>query len=166
MPVKDKIAIEETVDFLNDLLLADHFAISSLFSMRISCNEQLADHPTIQVGSIGKAYWVVGMIGILNGLFGTDENGIGRIIVDYTDGRIDRFRLAKDLVAIEKESLKDLAIQNPFTYEELKEAYIHCDCSKDKLLNIIQLAIKAGVSLELAASANEEEEEEYIEKSQ
>lgn len=91
--VKETITPEEVVDFLNDLLMTDHSAISSLFSLRISCNKALANHSTVQVGVLSKDYFIVGMIGILNGFFGIDEHGWGHISVDYEDGLISRFRL-------------------------------------------------------------------------
>jgi hypothetical protein len=91
--IKETITSEEVVDFLNDLLITDLFAISSLFSLRISCNKALAGHSTVQVGVLSKDHFIVGMLGILNGFFGIDEHGWGHISVDYEDGRISRFRL-------------------------------------------------------------------------
>lgn len=91
--VKEKISLKETVNFLNELLKIDSIAITALFSMRISCNEALADHETVQVLVSGGTYFQVGIVGILNGLFGIDENGWGHISVDYDDGKITGFHV-------------------------------------------------------------------------
>lgn len=91
--VKDKVTIQETVDFLNELLKTDPVAIASLFSVRMACNKALADHETVQVGALSVSYFQVGMIGILNGLFGIDEHRWGHIAGDYEDGKLLRFRL-------------------------------------------------------------------------
>ncbi|GAG68378.1 unnamed protein product [marine sediment metagenome] len=38
-------------------------------------------------------YAQVGMIGILNGLFGSDEHGWGHISADYDNGKVIKFRV-------------------------------------------------------------------------
>jgi len=93
--IKDKISIEETVIFLNSLLEIDPIAITTLFSIRTACNQNLAKHDTVQVGVQGK-YAQVGMIGIFNGLFGKDSYGWGHISADYDNGVIKKFRLLTD----------------------------------------------------------------------
>lgn len=90
--IKESVTLQETVDFLNELLVTDPTAISSLFSVRLACNKKLADHETVQVGALSKSFFQVGMIGILNGLFGIDKYGWGHISADYEDGKIIRFR--------------------------------------------------------------------------
>ncbi len=90
--VKSSVKIQETVDFLNSLLTIDRVVITALFSVRISCNKDMADHPTVQVGAEGN-YYQVGMIGILNGLFGSDKNGWGHISAEYDNGTIKNFSL-------------------------------------------------------------------------
>ena len=91
--VKEKIGLQETVDFLNELLKIDPIAITALFSMRIGCNRILANHETVQIFAFDETYFQVGMVGILNGLFGIDENGWGHISVDYDDGKITGFQV-------------------------------------------------------------------------
>ena len=91
--VKESVTIQETVDFLNELLKIDGQAINTLFSIRMACNESLSDHDTVQVGVIQPNYFQVGMIGILNGLFGKDEFGWGHICADYYDGKIISFKM-------------------------------------------------------------------------
>lgn len=66
------------VTFLNELLEIDRPAIAALLANRVTCNQALADHPTVQVGAQHGGYHV-GMLGILNGLCGIDDKGYGPI---------------------------------------------------------------------------------------
>lgn len=91
--VKESITIQETVDFLNSLIKIDSSTITKLFDTRIHCNEAIANHETVQVINVGIHYFKVGMIGILNGLFGIDEYGWGHIIANYEDGKIISFEV-------------------------------------------------------------------------
>lgn len=148
MPIKSKVSIDETVDFLNELLKTDPLATHSLFSMRTSCNERLADHPTVQVGTIGTStYHIVGLIGIINGLFGVDDDGVGHIIADYTDGQIARFRLSNVLTIVEIEKLRLMAQHNPFPYTEIRDAYLYCDKNYETVEKIMRLSQKFNLPL-------------------
>ena len=82
--MKDSITIQETLDLLNGALKDDPEAINNLVDKRVNCNDTLADHPTIQVYSDGKKDFV-GLLGILNGLFGVDEKGSGPIAARVDD---------------------------------------------------------------------------------
>ena len=94
MTVLKRISNEHMVSFLNEILATDPMAINALFSLRVSCNKELADHPTVQVGTIGKSnHYMVGLVGILNGMFGADIHLWGHLSADYREGRIVRFRL-------------------------------------------------------------------------
>lgn len=90
--IKEKVTIQEVVDFLDELLKVDQAAITALFSMRTACNKKLAEHETVQVGGQGN-YYQVGMIGVFNGLFGIDEHGWGHIAANYDNGVITCFEL-------------------------------------------------------------------------
>ena len=79
---RDSITIEETVEFLNSMFKTDPTATHLLFSCRVTCNEDLADHPSIQVRCEGDNC-SVGVIGLLNGLFGTNKEGWGFIASVY-----------------------------------------------------------------------------------
>ena len=94
--VKESIAIQETVNFLNEILKYDPVAITAMFSLRVACNKDLADHKTVQVGALSKSYFQVGMIGILNGLFGADKYRWGHISADYDNRMIKKFRLLSE----------------------------------------------------------------------
>jgi len=83
MPLKQSVTPQEVVDFLNVLILQDPDAINTLFVTRVPCNENLAKHPTLQVmpGSIKGTYYCR-VIGIINGIFGADEQGSGCIAMN------------------------------------------------------------------------------------
>jgi hypothetical protein len=99
--VKTQVTLQETVEFLNSLLEIDRHVVTALFSMRIGCNKAMADHETVQCGTFDlltdkEEYCQVGMIGILNGLFGADQNGWGHICANYDEGIIKEFKLLPD----------------------------------------------------------------------
>lgn len=73
------------------MLKADPVAVSGLVGQRVACNETLADHPTCQVGGGDEGPWRVGLLGVLNGIFGR-VNGPGHIAaVVEENGRVMRF---------------------------------------------------------------------------
>lgn len=85
--------IDHAVDVLNRIHNADPTVLPALISYRVQCNEMIADDPTVQVGSIkeDKGRWEVGLLGIINGIFGTDETGWGYIAANLEDGVITHF---------------------------------------------------------------------------
>lgn len=92
--IHEQRAIQETIAFLNELLVIDEPALRAICFQRVPCNRDLAEHPTVQVntrqedGSLG-----VGLLGVLNGLFGADAAGWGPITaVVEADGRISSFK--------------------------------------------------------------------------
>ena len=66
---------EKMVDFLNELVKTDSEALSKLIEVRVKCNDALADHPTVQVMGRKDKPPVVGLLGLLNGYFGTYDDG-------------------------------------------------------------------------------------------
>lgn len=82
--LKNQITIDETIDFLNDLIKTDKPALAALIANRVPCNRELAEHPTVQVAQQNDGFHV-GMLGILNGLFGIHETGQGPIAFYFTD---------------------------------------------------------------------------------
>lgn len=80
--LKDSVTINDVIDLLNGAFAMDSYAMHSLVMARVVCNETLADHPTIQVGKFGEDY-KVGLIGVLNGVFGMAEDGFGAIAGDF-----------------------------------------------------------------------------------
>lgn len=102
MTVKEKIKISEVVEMLNEMLKIDQEATSDLVKSRVKCNEGLAEHPTIQVSECGNTY-EVGLIGVLNGIFGIDENGFGHIAYEI-DKETKEIKKFKELTSEQVES--------------------------------------------------------------
>ncbi len=90
----------EIIDFLNGLVEIDRDAVRALFASRVPCNQKLADDPTVQVRAYGledKPHdFEVGILGLLNGFVGIDDEGHGLIqmVVDDEDEELLEFRLA------------------------------------------------------------------------
>ncbi len=61
------------VELLEDALKTDPAVISTLFGIRRSCNQSLADHPYIQVAEspTNKGTYYVGFVGLINGMLGS-----------------------------------------------------------------------------------------------
>jgi hypothetical protein len=79
MAIKDFTTVDEVIEYLNLLLELDRNAITNIIHSHVSCNRDLAYHPSVQVLEKDGKY-IVGFLGILNGLFGTFDNGFGQII--------------------------------------------------------------------------------------
>lgn len=82
--LKESITADHAIEVLNRMLKTDHDATALLFlTARAPCSEELAHDPTIQVRSYkimeDDPEFSVGFLGILNGLFGVDEEGWGPI---------------------------------------------------------------------------------------
>jgi hypothetical protein len=91
---------ENVVVFLNSLLEIDRRAVSKLFDSYVYCNRGMAEHPRVQVRRLKinkyrpRDVWKVGVLGLINGLFGVHSNRYGpiaRVIRD--DGIIKSFVL-------------------------------------------------------------------------
>jgi len=98
--IKPSVTLAELVRFLNELASLDPGAIHNLVEIRTRVNTlELADHPTVQVAKSSTVVnvatqqdehcYVVGLLGVLNGLFGIfDEGplqGLGAICVSISD---------------------------------------------------------------------------------
>lgn len=108
----ETVSIEQAIEFLNNALTLDRKAITNLCNQRVICNFEILNHPTIQAGwwpkdgsmpdpgspneNDGKSEPRVGIIGIINGLFGVDEDGWGFIAAHYDEsGLISKFERTK-----------------------------------------------------------------------
>jgi len=91
MPLHQKtITPHDVVALLNEAVKLDPVAMHALVEARVPCNKALADHPTIQVSAYDELtgeptpnWFKVGILGILNGLFGTDSAGWGYITANF-----------------------------------------------------------------------------------
>ena len=93
--LKKQIRPKEVIAYLNRLLKIDRLAVETLFNVRVLCNDRMAKHPTVQVARFSQRY-AVGIIGIINGMFGVDSNKWGCIAMDLTkSNKIKKFRLVR-----------------------------------------------------------------------
>ena len=97
--VRPSVTIDEVIGVLNEAVQADPVAMTALVNARVPCNDVLAHHPTIQCGSASetgctRAPVVVGLLGMLNGLFGIfgeddpEPTGFGAIAANIDDDGI------------------------------------------------------------------------------
>lgn len=86
-------SIRHAVDVLNRALCADPDAVAELVNARVPCNLSLAKDPTIQVAADGDGgTYRVGLLGIVNGIFGIDGDGWGPITAQFDDrGKLEEF---------------------------------------------------------------------------
>ncbi len=96
--------VDQVIEFLNSLVAIDSHALAELLCVRVPCNKDLADHPTVQVAVGGErsgytfirpGEYRVGFLGVLNGYFGAFDDGPkkgwGAIGAVYDEGRLVRF---------------------------------------------------------------------------
>lgn len=96
--IKETVSLDEVVEVLNRMVKADPLATQDLVNSRVECNEVLVKDPTIQVvrRDTPRERCVVGILGVLNGLFGVHDDGYGAIQVTYgDDGSIMEFGLTR-----------------------------------------------------------------------
>ena len=110
-------AVDDAIRVLNEALDADPEAVNRLMNLEVTCNETIADHPSIQVGTLAgrtssgyaRSFWrwllrALGQrqtekdrhrlrpLGLINGLFGADEDCWGFICMTIgVDGQITHF---------------------------------------------------------------------------
>lgn len=74
------------VRVLNEIHKLDSTVLQALIEHRVSCNEALANHPTVQVAKSDNGEgFIVGMLGILNGFFPTLPDNSGPIRAHFND---------------------------------------------------------------------------------
>lgn len=75
--IKSSVTLQEVINLLNEAKEIDVDSISRLVDYHSRCSKALEDHPTIIVSDEG-----VGLLGILNGMFGNNGGG-GAIAAEY-----------------------------------------------------------------------------------
>ena len=84
--LKQSITPSDVCELLNELLKLDYDCASGLVSYRQQCNESVAAHQSIQVQQYkGDPFPKVGIVGVLNGLFGIREDGMGAFCAEVDD---------------------------------------------------------------------------------
>lgn len=91
MSLKQSVSVEDAINLLNELLELDAGAIGALVANRVPCNEGIADHYSVQVEQRNCGF-NVGLLGIINGLFGIDDDGWGAITCEFDCGNLLKFR--------------------------------------------------------------------------
>ena len=76
--VRDPLSLDEAISQLNSMLEMDRDAMTRLVEMRIP-TRHLLDHATVIVYKPEGQTPMVGLLGIINGLFGIREDGWGPI---------------------------------------------------------------------------------------
>lgn len=104
------VQVEDVVKFLNEVLDLSPRAIAEIFSNRVPCSQELADHPSVQVEKFGDGPFRVGPLGILNGLFGTDSRGWGAIAGIVTKDVLAGFVLTKEWVDEPETEFEDIRV--------------------------------------------------------
>lgn len=93
----DRQLAEKVVVLLNEIHAADPAALAALVAARVPCNSALADHPSVQVGQTDDGGFEVGIMGVLNGLCGVDQQGRGAVaVVLEDDGSVTDVRLLQE----------------------------------------------------------------------
>ena len=89
IPKRNEVTVDQVVELLNAALLLDRTAITNLVQTRVDCNKKMAGHQTIQVGLAPgvdpddkNLLYEVGILGLINGLFGIDERQWGAIAAE------------------------------------------------------------------------------------
>lgn len=85
------VSPKDVCRLLNEMLSIDPDCVTDLIEARVLCNDKLAEHESIQVYYKGDRNYL-GILGVINGLFGVREDGMGHICVDVDDdGKITMF---------------------------------------------------------------------------
>lgn len=91
---RNRAAIRDAIGVLNRVHAADPTVLPVLFAHRVRCNEALADDPSVQVKQ-REGHCDVGLLGIINGLFGVDAATRGFISAHYDGGELTHFAWTK-----------------------------------------------------------------------
>lgn len=101
-PEAGSVTPAHAIEVLNRVHRADPTVLSSLIELRVPCNDAVQNDPTVQVGRAPgddeDGPYKVGLVGILNGIFGTMPNGWGWIAYfRRDDGSVLGFGLTNGL---------------------------------------------------------------------
>ena len=94
-------SVDQAIAVLNRALEADPDAMRDLVNRRVECNEKLASDESIQVGQYAPGRYRVGLLGIVNGLFGIGEDGYGHITLVVSDDGVP-FRFVRTKHTMER----------------------------------------------------------------
>lgn len=85
--MKTNKSVTDAINTLNELVELDRYGIQSLIEKKIVCTPELAEHSTCQVSKNNDGYYEVGLLGVINAIFGVDDNSNGFIVASYNEDR-------------------------------------------------------------------------------
>jgi len=105
--LRETVSVQEVCVFLNEFLKLDSDCLTNLVNTRHKCNEKIVEHESIQVSCNTDGNFYVGLLGVLNGMFGTNETRAASIVAQINDfnGQILCFRPNKTEVDIIKQKI-------------------------------------------------------------
>lgn len=93
---RDEISAQYVVDFLNELVRLDKYALTDMMTERISVNKELMNHPTVLVKELVEGVPEIGLLSIINGMFGLEDETVAiEVIRDKHTDVITEFRLTE-----------------------------------------------------------------------
>jgi len=81
--IRNPVSIEQALEVLNRAVRSDREAVENLLDQRVECNDTLADDPEIQIGLHLNGKSTLSFLGLLNGIFGENEDRWGAIVAVY-----------------------------------------------------------------------------------
>ena len=85
---KDDKHIDFVIEILNEAFEADPVAMNELFNIKVPVNDELLNHRTIQCSAQRKDF---GVMGLINGIIGADDNRVGHIAMDVDLKSLDPY---------------------------------------------------------------------------
>jgi hypothetical protein len=86
------VTVDDALAVLQQIFEMDPEAIAKMLAVRVPCNERLAGHSTVQVSEDAPGQFTVGVMGLLNGIFGVRTNMAGYLAyILEQDGRVSGF---------------------------------------------------------------------------
>ncbi len=98
MPKDERLGKREAelaIELLNEIHRLDPTVLQTLIVHRVECSQAFLDHDTVQVGHTEDGGYRVGLLGILNGIFGVSSGApYGYIAACYdAEGSLLGFKL-------------------------------------------------------------------------
>lgn len=90
-----ELSAVHAVKVLNEALELEPYTIQNMFKSRFCVGSGLVQHPTIQVLQEAGVH-TLGVLGLINGLFGVLSDNRGRITGIYEGERLIKFELTQE----------------------------------------------------------------------
>jgi hypothetical protein len=93
--IKKSVTAKDICSLLNELLEKDSSFVKNLMEVHVPCNEDIANHPTVQVRGYNEYPNVhtCGIMGLINGILGIREDGFGALCYEIDEaGNIVEFK--------------------------------------------------------------------------